>query len=128
MKRDFPKALILLGATLSASAAIAQADMPAQTMQFGNHALAMCGSPETEQDGWICMSWINGAMNAARIGRSVTPEAPDYCTPPHGGTIAQYRDLFVAFLKEHPDKQHLPAIFLFHQAMAAAFPCGKTSK
>lgn len=92
-------------------------------MGYGKDALATCSSNKISPDGYVCLAWINGAAQVAAFSISVeVVEAPSYCAPDMG-TTGQYRDIFVKFLRENPAKRHLPAMFLFHQAMAEAFPC-----
>ena len=101
----------------------------AYAMQTGNDALAACTSVNDDQRtgdimlGVACLSWINGAVQASDPRDWSFPEKPVYCTPQSGGSNGQYKDVFVAYLRNNPAKRHLPAIFLFHQAMAGAFPC-----
>lgn len=103
-----------------------QAPLP-EAMQWGGDALAMCDSSRITPNQWVCMAWINGAVQSAGVSFSVNVEAPNFCTPEYGGSVGQYRDVFVKYLKENPSKRHLPAIFLFYQSMAAAFPCPSSS-
>lgn len=97
-------------------------------MQWGRDVLATCaayedGGKRNPTAALICLGWINGAVQGASGTISTEPEKPNYCTPKFGGSIGQYTAVFLKFLRDHPEKLHLPAIYLFHQAMAQAFPC-----
>lgn len=124
MKRLFAPLLILI--SLAAVSPL-HAQNKAYGMQTGNDALVACEAAEARsQDftlGIACLSWINGAVQAAEPDDVPRPYKPVYCTPQSGGSNGQYKDIFVKFLRSNPAKRHLPAIFLFHQAMAEAFPC-----
>lgn len=98
-------------------------------MQLGKDALATCEiteekTPSNYTIAFACLSWVNGAVQGAINTVSFDDRKPDYCTPQSGGSTKQYVDVFLKYLRDNPAKRHLPAIFLFHQAMAAAFPCG----
>ena len=107
------------------SPAIAQSDSLA--MLWGRDALTTCSHVETMQrrdttSALVCLGWINGAVQGASGTISIEPKKPEYCTPP-GGSNGQYVAVFLKYLRDYPAKRHLPAIYLFHQAMAEAFPC-----
>ena len=99
-------------------------------MQWGKDALATCEVTEERRptdmtSAFVCLAWVNGAVQGAISTFSLNSQKPDYCTPDSGGSTKQYTDIFLKFLKENPARRHLPAIFLFHEAMAASFPCKK---
>jgi hypothetical protein len=113
---------------LGTSPAAAQSDPLG--MQWGRDALTVCSNTEDMRakgkDGTLafgCLMWINGAVKAGNNTFSLDPEKPNYCTPRFGGSNGQYVAVFLKFLRDNPAKLHLPAILLFHQAMAEAFPC-----
>lgn len=116
------RALAALLLVLAPSAATGQSSL-AQAMQSGSDAYSICRSYESGTNGWVCLSWINGAVQAAGGTTSLNPEYPDFCTPAYGGSIGQYADVFVQYLGDNPGRRHLPAIMLFREAMARAFPC-----
>ena len=116
--------------TLAASPDDAWSQSNMMAMQTGNDALETCS--KTEDGGksnmsaaFVCMSWVNGAVQASAHTISLKAEKPGYCTPSAGGSIGQYVDVYLKFLRENPAKRNLPAIYLFHQAMADAFPCAR---
>lgn len=45
-----------------------------------------------------------------------------YCTPNTVNSL-QLTDVFLAYLRDHPELRHLPAQLLFTDAMTEAFPC-----
>ena len=101
-------------------------------MQLGADAIAVCKSIEDARSNleasFVCLSWVNGAVQGAAITFSLEKEKPSYCTPDDGGSNQQYAEVFLKFLRDNPAKRHLPAIYLFHQAMAEAFPCNYANK
>jgi hypothetical protein len=124
--------ITIMAATLCSSLALGVSPASAQSaplaMQWGRDTLATCahtedGGRRNSTAALICLGWINGATQAAAGTISTEPEKPDYCTPGFGGSTGQYAAVFLKFLRDNPAKQHLPAIYLFHQAMAQAFPC-----
>lgn len=119
-------AIGFISLALAGSPANAQSDPLA--MQWGRDALTTCahtedGGRRNSTAALICLGWISGAVQAAGNSVSLEPEKPDYCTPGFGGSTGQYAAVFLKFLRDNPAKRHLPAIYLFHQAMAEAFPC-----
>lgn len=97
-------------------------------MIWGKDALEVCSHIEDRRSrnttfGLVCMSWVSGAVQGAARTFTYEPEKPDYCTPGYGGSNGQYAAVFLKYLRDHPEKLHLPAIYIFHQSMAEAFPC-----
>jgi hypothetical protein len=120
--------LSAFGAALIVASGEACAQAQALAMQWGRDALSTCGY--TEDGGtrnmtaaFVCLSWVSGAVQAASGTVSLEREKPDYCTPEFGGSTGQYVAVYLKYLRDHPEKLHLPSIYLFHQAMAEAFPC-----
>lgn len=97
-------------------------------MLWGKDALEACSHIEDRRSrdatlGLVCVSWVNGAVQGAAHTFTSEPEKPNYCTPGYGGSNGQYAAVFLKYLRDHPEKLHLPAIYVFHQSMAEAFPC-----
>ena len=119
----------LFGASLALCIPVnSQAQSEALGMIWGKDALATCANIEDppRRDvtaGMVCLSWVNGATQAASSSISYETEQPNYCTPTYGGSTGQYAAVFLKFLRDNPAKLHRPAIYLYHQAMAEAFPC-----
>lgn len=117
-------------AVFTAASGPALAQQKSYSMNLGREALATCAHSENFDSkrsgdlvaGGICIGWIDGAVKAAGGSVSLVPEKPDYC-PPRGGTNGQYLAVFMKYIRDNPAKQHFPAIYLFHQSMAQAFPC-----
>jgi len=119
---------LFLIAVASFSHIPAHAQRSTWNMLSGNDALSTCEAIENMDDenltpAFVCLSWVNGAVQGAKGTFSGNPEKPQYCTPQSGGTNGQFTAIFLKFLRANPEKLHLPAIYLFHQAMAKAFPC-----
>lgn len=119
-------AICFISLALAGSPASAQSDPLG--MQWGRDALTTCahtedGGRRNSTAALVCLGWINGAVQAFNGAVSLEPEKPNYCTPEFGGSTGQYAAVFLQFLRQNPAKRHLPAIYLFHQAMAEAFPC-----
>jgi Rap1a immunity proteins len=46
----------------------------------------------------------------------------EYCIPPEA-RLGQGKDVFCSYLRNTPQDRHLPAAYLFQQAMQGAWPC-----
>lgn len=126
MSLRFIASAVIALTTLSDSAAAQSTHL---AMQSGSDALETCAGLDDPRsrastEGYVCLSWVSGAVQGASQTVSLQPEKPTYCSPRLQGTTGQYVAVFLRYLENHPEKLHLPAIYLFHQAMAEAFPCG----
>ena len=73
----------------------------------------------------MCLSWLNGAMADNGWTQSRSPALmPDWCVSDRQYDLGTARDLFTAHLESRSAGQlSNPAIMLFREAMAAAYPC-----
>lgn len=118
----------LFAITLQSNAHAADGPTKMLGMQSGQDAYSACANTEKPVGdevtaAFVCLSWINGAVQGAIATKSLNEDKPEYCAPEVGGSTGQYADIFMKFLRDNPEKRHRPAIMLFHQAMAKAFPC-----
>jgi hypothetical protein len=80
----------------------------------GNQLYELCGT--NLADGSFCQGFVVGGfeMSVVLLGR--------YCLPA-GVPYRQVIDVFSAFLRDHPERHHEPAVVLLQEALANAFPC-----
>ena len=94
-------------------------------MNTGNHAKITCGDKTDLARKLVCISWINGASAGNGWTQSRAPTFfPDYCPPSLDFDLGKQKALFVEYLEKASDgKLGEPAILLFREAMAKAYPC-----
>lgn len=94
-------------------------------MNNGHHAKVICGNGTDLANKLVCISWLNGASAGNGWTQSRAPAVfPDYCPPAVDFNLEQRRALFMEYLnKASEGKLGEPAILLFREAMAGAYPC-----
>lgn len=98
---------------------------PPMIMNTGHHAKITCGNTTDLASKLVCISWINGASAGNGWTQSRAPTFfPDYCPPSLDFDLGKQKALFVDYLEKASDgKLGEPAILLFREAMAKAYPC-----
>jgi hypothetical protein len=104
-------AVLTLACLLAAGAAHAQrvSDVKGTTL------MRACTGPSPT----ACNAYVDGFGDA--ISASGSPLA---CIPIHA-TGTELRDVLVAYLKSHPQDQHMEAAAIAKQAFSKAYPCNK---
>ena len=97
----------------------------------GNYWLNQCSDSEDLHKTTFCVGLVVGLRMMTgtflagntffEIGGDLIPVQPS-CEP-EGVTNGQVRDVYVAYLKNHPERRHEPAQGLWINAMQEAFPC-----
>ncbi|MGD1080463.1 MAG: Rap1a/Tai family immunity protein [Candidatus Sulfotelmatobacter sp.] len=96
----------------------------------GNDFLRLCDVNEehaTTMTG-ACRGYVAGVIDgfdgAFILGQTSRHEPPKglFCTPAES-TLGQKYRVVVKFMKDHPEKDHLPASALILEAILGAFPC-----
>ena len=102
-----------------------QRNEPPMIMNTGHHAKMTCGNTTDLASKLVCISWINGASAGNGWTQSRAPTFfPDYCPPSLDFDLGKQKALFVEYLEKASDgKLGEPAILLFREAMAKAYPC-----
>lgn len=85
----------------------------------GNYFYAIC---KTDSD--FCLSYTAGLADGIYMQSLISKERVLYCAPDEA-TRGQVRDIFLKYLKDHPETRNEPAPDLFYESMIAAFPCPK---
>ena len=81
----------------------------------GNELLKVCPA----RDKTTCTTYINGWVEGIIVPKSLTKLI---CIP-EGVTLGQLTDVFLNYLRAHPEERHEGASFLTFRAMKKAFPC-----
>ena len=71
----------------------------------------------------ICISYIQGLIDAHNAMVTLFPPAVLYCAPPPGVKVDHARQIFLAWAAEKDDYQARPADITIISALNAAFPC-----
>ena len=83
--------------------------------QTGNELLKICPANDKSS----CRMYINGWIDGIIVPKSLTKLI---CIP-DGVTNGQMTDVFVKYLRAHPEKRHKIASILAWEATQKAFPC-----
>ena len=73
-----------------------------------------------EESGTSCGFFVMGAMEGAMLSRNWKDLGACW---PLGVTLGQHRDTFIAYLQDHPENRHEPAVKLLHAALVEKWPC-----
>ena len=94
-------------------------------MATGADALAVCKDRDDGTRRVMCFGWISGASADNGWTKSLSPQImPDFCSGARDYSLGKRRDVFVEYLQSRkPGALTMPAIMLFREAMAAAYPC-----
>lgn len=96
-------------------------------MSTGKDAKVACGDLSDGGSQIACLSWINGA--SAGYGWTVSRSPAffrDYCPREIDYNLGERRDIFIAYLNKASEGTLTePAILLFREAMAEAYPCSQ---
>ena len=87
----------------------------AQGLTTGHDMYQSC-----EDSGTSCGFFVMGAMEGAMLSQNW--KALGACWP-RGVTVGEHRDTFIAYLKDHPEARHEPAVKLLHSALVRKWPC-----
>ena len=104
---------------------------PAQAIKIKTDEFSqMCGGKvETvEQDinRVICLSYLQGLIDAHDAMITLFPPAVLFCAPPPGVEVEHVREIFLAWVSENrADYEARPADITVISALNAAFPCAK---
>jgi hypothetical protein len=94
-------------------------------MNTGHQAKITCGDKKDVARKLVCVSWLNGASAGNGWTQSRAPTFfPDYCPNNLVANLEKTQKIFLEYLHKTPDaKLEEPAILLFREAMAKAYPC-----
>lgn len=87
----------------------------------GNTLWEACSSAKPSSD---CHSYLAGVVDATLLLQRQGGARQLLCFP-DGVAGAQLTDLVTQYLRAAPERRHLPAASLVHEAITRAFPCGR---
>lgn len=95
-----------------------------------NDFLRLCEAKENQATVMTgaCTGYVQGVIDgfdaAFIFGQTARHEPPKgfFCTPPESTMGQKYR-VVVKFMKDHPEKDHLPVNGIVVEAIVKAFPC-----
>ncbi|MEI6800232.1 MAG: Rap1a/Tai family immunity protein [Pseudomonadota bacterium] len=107
--------LILGGVTL---------DARAESLN-GAELLALCDTPKSDSMVYftnfsLCAGYINGVSDASMCGNVVGGSSH---ANPDGATVANIFDVFVTWMRNHPDHASEGASVLVARSLAESYPC-----
>lgn len=93
----------------------------AQDIDSGNYWYEICGR-EDSFNLMACGSFISGIWEGMMFQSSKDKKPAAACIP-DGVTFGQQREIWVKYMREHPEWRHLRASLLYFAAMNNVFPC-----
>jgi hypothetical protein len=87
----------------------------------GNGLYESCTSESNFEQG-VCLGFVKGFIVAIELGELGREKLFNFCIPPNV-TVGQGVDIFVNYLRAHPESRHLPASAILATALIEAFPC-----
>lgn len=91
----------------------------------GSELLALCDTPKSNDLVYftnfsLCAGYINGASDASQCGNTVGGFS--HAQPP-GTTVGQIFELFVTWMRKHPENLNVGASTLVAKALQDEYPC-----
>lgn len=91
----------------------------------GAELLALCETPKSNDliyftNFSLCAGYINGASDASQCGNSVGGFSHEQ---PAGATVGQIFEIFVDWMRAHPENLNTGASTLVAKALQERFPC-----
>lgn len=90
-------------------------------LETGSNLLAVCTSDERVEQ-WVCLQYLNGFIQGVTMAE-IIGKTEYYCLPKTGGSLGQYKDVVLQFLRANPARRHELAPFIVDAALRGAFPC-----
>lgn len=113
MRHLLAGAMLIIATAVSASA-YADGDDPSR----GNFWYSHCANEQPFE----CAALIMGLANGISGYQNYMKTQALYCLPKNN-TYRQLTDVFLGYLKRHPEERHLNVSMLFMASMVEAFPC-----
>lgn len=85
----------------------------------GNFWHKVCNMDSTTS---MCTSYVRGVIEGAVFQSGYSKTALPFCAP-DGVQYGQFKDIFVKYLRDHPEKRHLSTSVLVMIATTQAYPC-----
>lgn len=102
----------------------AASDARAESLN-GAELLALCDTPKSESMVYftnfsLCAGYINGVSDASLCGNMVGGSSHSH---PEGATVGNIFEVFVTWMRNHPDSASEGASVLVARSLAEAYPC-----
>jgi len=91
-------------------------------MQRAEELVWSC-TDETPSSRVFCMAYMAGMLDAYTVISGLYPQAKFACIPETGISGEQVMNIFIKWVKDHPEKQHIPARTIVLLSLRDAFPC-----
>lgn len=112
--------LLLMTSTPDQASAIERAE------ELVRKCIADVSNPKEAFDRIHCSSYIGGILDAYSAISDLYPQSKFICLPKQTGiSVDQAINIFIRWVKDHPDKHHLPARSAVLISLRDAFPCKK---
>ena len=109
--------------------------MPVKAWVNVTSLVHMCTSKDVDEQ-MMCLGYLQGALDADSLMVAYVSRMPEKyiakfkqvanyepaCIP-SGVTIGQLKRIFLAYVRSHPEKEHLHVAWVMNQAFYEAFPC-----
>jgi len=89
----------------------------------GNKLYRDCTTKESDDHHFLNRSYCNGFVTGVTDMLGSTERLAEMTCLPDKVTVGQVRDVLIKYLKDHPEKRHLPAFVLVFNSQREAFPC-----
>ncbi len=91
----------------------------------GAELLALCDTPKSDSMVYftnfsLCAGYINGVSDASMCGNVVGGSSH---ANPQGATVANIFEVFVTWMRKHPENTSEAASVLVARSLAESFPC-----
>jgi len=102
----------------------AASDAPAESLN-GAELLALCDTPKSDSMVYftnfsLCAGYINGVSDASMCGKVVGGAGH---SNPEGATVGQIFEVFVTWMRKHPQNASEGASVVVARSLAEAYPC-----
>lgn len=96
--------------------------------ESGTAFLADCSafdSPNNTQESVVCLAWVEGFVNGARVTETFhnTPQKDQMFCLPGEVTSLQAGRVIRKYILDHPEKEHMPTMYLASEALVQGFSC-----
>jgi hypothetical protein len=115
---------LISAAVLATGLLVSSGAWAAEDPHSGNALLRTC-TDEDFGESMLCLGYVFGVSQGLQAVISQPGKTPTVCIPETQVSIGQRRDIFVKYMKSHPESRHLIGISLYFNAMREAFPCPK---
>lgn len=116
----------LISAAVLATGLLVSSGAWAEDTHSGNAFLKAC-TDKKHGEQMLCIGYIVG-ISQGLVNTQTFADKDKFspiCIPEKKVSMGQRKDIFIKYMKEHPEKRHWVGMSLFIMAMREAFPCPK---